>query len=77
MDQGTNKIQRANLDGSDIQDLVTTGLNDPDRLALDLEENWIYWTDSRAGKIQRANLDGSNVQDLVTRLDIPTAITLE
>ena len=35
-DFGTEKIQRANLDGSNVEDLVTTGLSDPNGIALDL-----------------------------------------
>ena len=35
MDYGTNKIQRANLDGSQVEDLITTGLNNPSGIALD------------------------------------------
>ena len=70
-DSGTEKIQRANLDGSDVQDLVTQGLVG-DGIALDVEGGKMYWTDSRydrgwKGKIQRANLDGSNIEDLVTQ----------
>ena len=34
-DAGTNKIQRANLDGSNVTDLVT-GLSTPYGIALDL-----------------------------------------
>ena len=30
------KIQRANLDGSQIEDLITTGLREPWGIALDL-----------------------------------------
>ena len=30
------KIQRANLDGSNVEDLVTTGLSDPFDIALDV-----------------------------------------
>ena len=35
-DAGTGKIQRANLDGTSVEDLVTTGLSDPVGIALDL-----------------------------------------
>ena len=35
-DTGTNKIQRANLDGSRVEDLVTTGLISPISLVLDV-----------------------------------------
>ena len=46
-------IRRANLDGSDVETL-TTGLQDPFDLALDLFEHKMYWTDLRGGTIQRA-----------------------
>ena len=65
-DTGTDKIQRANLDGSGVEDLVTTGLLGPSGLALDLDAGKMYWTDWGTDKIQRANLDGSGVEDLVT-----------
>ena len=35
-DGGTNKIQRANLDGSGVEDIAIPGLRDPVGLALDL-----------------------------------------
>ena len=67
-DAGTDKIQRANLDGSNVQDLVTSGLDIPHAIALDVGAGKMYWTDIGTDKIQRANLDGSNVQDLVTHV---------
>jgi len=59
-------IRRANLDGSGVEDLVTTGLFEPNRIALDVAGGKMYWTDNGTDKIQRANLDGSEVEDLVT-----------
>ena len=81
-DSGTDKIQRANLDGSNVQDLVIRehGLSWPQGIALDVAEGKMYWTDSGTDKIQRANLDGSNVQDLVIRehgLSWPQGIALD
>ena len=79
-DWGAKKIQRANLDGSDVEDLVTEGLRSPDDIALDVSSGKMYWTNPNAGKIQRANLDGSNVEDLVRRtqgLDFPGGIALD
>ena len=64
-DVGTHKIQRANLDGSNIEDLVTTGLIYPQGIALDLTGRKMYWTDGGTDKIQRANLNGSNITDLI------------
>ena len=78
VDYGTDKIQRANLDGSNIEDLVTQGIIDPHGIALDVEGGKMYWADSVTHKIQRANLDGSNVEDLVTQgLRSPSGIALD
>ena len=66
-DAGRDKIQCANLDGSNVQDLGTSPhrLGDPHGIALDVATGKIYWTDEGRDKIQCANLDGSNVQDLI------------
>ena len=63
-DPGGNKIQRANLDGSNKQTLAT-GVGALG-IALDVADNKMYWTTGLPGKIQRANLDGSNRQTLIT-----------
>ena len=79
-DAGTDKIQRANLDGSQIEDLVTTGLDAPSGLALDVAGGKMYWIDAGTDKIQRANLDGSQVENLVTTelvLPTPRALALD
>ncbi len=74
-DHVTDKIQRANLDGSGVEDLVT-GLSSP--TDLDLGNGGFYWTDYGTGKIQRANLDGSGVEDLITSgLRVPSGIALD
>ena len=72
-----DKIQRADIDGTNVEDLVTTGLRDPIDLALDLAEGKMYWTDQGTDKIQRANLDGSNIEDLITTLDYPVGLALD
>ena len=72
------KIQRANSDGSNIETLVTTGLEYPQGIALDVAGDKMYWTDSGTRSIQRANLDGSNIETLVTtRLEDPRGIALD
>ncbi len=78
LDRGTHRIQRANLDGSNVVDLVTAGLSGPKELALDVAAGKMYWTDNGTDKIQRANLDGSQVEDLVTvGLIGPAALELD
>ena len=54
-DQATDKIQRANLDGSAVEDLVS-GLASPEGIAI--HDGRIYWTDSGTERIQRSDLDG-------------------
>ena len=77
-DWETDKIQRANLDGSQIETLVTTGLDSPSSLALDVAGGKMYWIDAGTDKIQRANLDGSQIETLVaTELDFPQALVLD
>ena len=68
-DTGTRKIQRANLNGTNVEDVVI-GLGSPRGIALDVLRRKMYWIDSRTDKIQRANLNGTNVKDLVTNIDI-------
>ena len=75
-DNWSKKIQRANLDGSNVEDLIT-GLDNPTGIALDVTGRKMYWLDWSARKIQRANLDGSNVEDLITGLDNPAGIALD
>jgi hypothetical protein len=83
---GNGKIQRADLDGKNVEDLVCatcppehTALTMPIGIALDIAGGKMYWTDAGAAKIQRANLlDGSNIEDLVTTgLTTPYGIALE
>lgn len=65
------KIQRANLDGSEIEDVVATGER-PCFLALDLAAEKIYWSaciivqGTELQEIRRANLDGTDTEDLIT-----------
>ena len=78
VDRGTDKIQRADLDGSNIQDLVTRPtLTTPTDMALDIAGGKIYWMDDGTNNIQRANLDGSNVEELVTGLTTPSSMALD
>ncbi len=76
-DRGSNTIRRANLDGSDVQTLVS-GLSEIRGMALDLQHHMLYWADNGSNKIQRSLLDGSHVEDLVTQgLGFPAGIALD
>ena len=71
------KVRRANLDGSDVEDLVSSVPLGPRSIALDVSGGKMYWTDQDTNSIRRANLDGSGVEDFVTGLSSATAIALD
>ena len=75
------KIRCADLDGTNIQDIITAGLEYPNGITLDVTGGKIYWTQSRAdqntGRIRCAELDGTNIQDLVSGLARPADIVLD
>ncbi len=57
-------IQRANLDGSNVENLINTSALGID---LDLNKGKMYWTESETdGKIKRANLNGSNIEEVIS-----------
>ena len=67
LEAGPNKLRRANLDGSLVEDVVTGMPGSPYELALDATGGKVYWTEYvGALAIRRANLDGTAVEDLVT-----------
>ncbi len=72
----SGNIQRAKLDGSGVEDVVTRQIQ-PSGIALDTSSGKMYWADVKAGNIQRANLDGSEVEDLITGLDRPFGVALD
>ena len=57
------KIKHVNLDGSNVEDIVT-GLDDLIGIALDVSGSKMYWVDFGTQKIQRANFNGTNVEDI-------------
>ena len=68
-------IRRANLDGSRIEDLVTTasdgwrGLLHAGDLAVDVGGGKLYWVDWGHGEVRRADLDGSGIETVVGNRD--------
>ena len=59
-------IFRANMDGTDFEELDIPDLDVPKGIALDVPAGKMYWTDSGTDKIRRADLDGWNPVDLIT-----------
>ncbi len=62
VDEWTARIQRANLEGNEVDD-VLVGFVPPRGLALDVENEKVYWTGF--GEILRASFEGSKVEYVV------------
>ena len=72
----TGKIQRANLDGTNVE-LVKDLTSAPRGIAVDNVNGKIYLANSY-GKVQRLNLNGSNFQpNLITGLESPEGIAVD
>ena len=64
-DVGAHKIQRANPDGSQVEDVVV-GLDEPQQIAIDHDSDKLYWAElSPDAVVRRANLDGSDMETLI------------
>ncbi len=73
--EGGEKLQRANLDGTGQEDLVTGIGHSTFGLALDVGSGKMYWT--QTDRIRRANLDGTVVENVITGLPIPAGVALD
>ena len=76
LDNRTRSIRRTNLDGTDVEEVVT-GLEDAKDIALDLVAGKMYWTEQGTGEIRRANLDGTDVESFLTGIENPEGIALD
>lgn len=70
---GSGRIQRSNLDGSNVEVVIPIDGPGIQSLSLDLAQAKIYWS---ADGIHSANLDGSNVETVVnpTNADSPRGL---
>ena len=71
----SGSINRANLDGSDVTELVKTAWSIPMGIAVDTANKHLYWTNS-SGKIKRANLNAKQAQNVLQNLQSPMDIAL-
>ncbi|NRB49993.1 MAG: T9SS type A sorting domain-containing protein [Saprospiraceae bacterium] len=71
------KIERIDLDGTNLTDIVT-GLVLPADVAIDQTNDKLYWIESGSNRMQRSNLDGSSVETLLsTPFDVRCGIFLD
>lgn len=64
-DWGVPKIERAAMDGTMREPIVTTNITWPNGLAIDHTQGKIYWADGGTKIIEWANLDGSGRKTLI------------
>lgn len=71
-------IRRADLNGANPEDiLLATEADWPWGLALDVEGDYIYWSDQGSHRLRRSHLDGSSAEDLVTGVHSVSNIALD
>ncbi|ALC49629.1 CG8909 [Drosophila busckii] len=77
-DWGPNpKIERAHMDGSQRQVIISKGVTWPNGLAIDFPNGKLYWADAKQHAIECSNLDGSErTKVLSTHLPHPFALTI-
>lgn len=63
-DKRDNAIRRSDLDGSNVQTIVS--IDQPKGVALDIAGGKLYYSSSTEGKIYRSDLDGSNSEVLIS-----------
>ena len=59
-DIGTDRIERASMDGKSRTVLHSTGLSVALALTMDYDNQVLYWADDSYNRIERSNPDGSN-----------------
>ena len=67
VDEFDFSIKRVDVaDGGNLTTIVSSSDSIVRRLAIDLENSRLFWTDQSAGKIFRANLDGTDITELAS-----------
>ena len=62
-------MRRANLDGSQMEDVLTQGLANAWTVAIDNSAGKLYVADHDGVKIVRSNLDGSGIEFILTNVE--------
>uniref|UniRef100_A0A8D8XPZ3 Low-density lipoprotein receptor-related protein 2 n=1 Tax=Cacopsylla melanoneura TaxID=428564 RepID=A0A8D8XPZ3_9HEMI len=70
------KILRTTMAGSLKKVIIEKDLSQPSGLAIDFDEEMLYWTDAVREKIERSDLAGNNREVLISATIYPFAITV-
>ena len=77
VDRSAGKVQRSNLDGSEIETLIEVNSNNLRGIAIDVADDTLYFADNKAKSISKAMLDGDGVTAIVNGLGFPADVTLD
>jgi hypothetical protein len=74
---GNRRIMRANLDGTQVEEVVPDlGTGPLFGVAVDSVNRKVYWG-AGGGQLRRANLDGSGVQTVVNNPNVVTGVAVD
>lgn len=77
-DQNLQRVFKAFLNGTGMEDVIATQIDHPDGIAVDWIGRNLYWTDTGTDRIEVAKLDGTSRRVLISRyLDEPRDISLD
>ena len=62
--------------GTAKEAIISSDLTQPSGLAIDYDEDFLYWTDAVREKIERSDFNGQNREVLVTATIYPFALTV-
>ena len=71
------RIERARIDGRQRSAVITSGLQNPQAIAVDVMDDLIFWTDSDLKVIESSDLDGKDRKILLKDDSIGMPISLE
>ena len=74
------KVQRLNVDGSNFEPNLITGLDNLKDMVIDVAGSKVYWIkqlSERSGEIWHANLDGTNVQLVRNLTSVPYSLAID
>ena len=74
----TDAIYSAFLNGTDLKTIISVGTPSPGGLAVDWQNNLLYWTDSSNGRIEVSSLDGAKRRVVISDfVEKPRAIVVD
>jgi hypothetical protein len=59
---GPGMLKKCNIDGSNIENVISPSTKEPSSLDIDFSLNKIFWTDIEEKKIYKSNLDGTGIE---------------